>query len=139
MPSPQTKAREALDQAFEDWYETERATWGMYHGDQPPSREKVLHWRTYRAVQTATYYLEISAHEPPVDDTWFKNWLVYLREAVDAMLEHLDHQPPERTTPESPLCEHCGRPLSAVRSDARYCSDTCRQRAYRARVRGEQQ
>jgi RNA polymerase-binding transcription factor DksA len=30
-------------------------------------------------------------------------------------------------------CEACGEEFSPLRSDARYCSSTCRQRAYRAR------
>jgi hypothetical protein len=31
------------------------------------------------------------------------------------------------------ICEWCGRPLAASRSDARYCSNACRQAAYRQR------
>jgi len=31
--------------------------------------------------------------------------------------------------------DDCGRELTALRSDARYCSNACRQRAYRYRVR----
>lgn len=32
-------------------------------------------------------------------------------------------------------CTHCGSTMLATRSDARYCSDACRQAAYRARRR----
>jgi hypothetical protein len=32
-------------------------------------------------------------------------------------------------------CQKCGREFPARRSDARYCSDACRQAAYRQRVR----
>ena len=31
-------------------------------------------------------------------------------------------------------CESCGAPFTGVRSDARYCSPACRQRAYRERL-----
>jgi hypothetical protein len=31
------------------------------------------------------------------------------------------------------ICEWCVRPLTASRSDARYCSNACRQAAYRQR------
>jgi hypothetical protein len=31
-------------------------------------------------------------------------------------------------------CEGCGRCIGKSRSDRRYCSDACRQRAYRLRV-----
>ena len=30
-------------------------------------------------------------------------------------------------------CEQCGKPYRPQRSDSRFCSDTCRQRAYRGR------
>jgi hypothetical protein len=32
------------------------------------------------------------------------------------------------------LCGQCGKPYRPLRSDARFCSDTCRQRAHRARI-----
>lgn len=32
-------------------------------------------------------------------------------------------------------CAHCGTTMLALRSDARYCSNACRQAAYRARRR----
>lgn len=32
-------------------------------------------------------------------------------------------------------CTHCGSTMLALRSDARYCSNACRQAAYRARRR----
>jgi hypothetical protein len=31
-------------------------------------------------------------------------------------------------------CQHCGDPITATRADARYCSDGCRQAAYRTRA-----
>lgn len=31
------------------------------------------------------------------------------------------------------ICEDCGRSANGSRSDARYCSNACRQRAYRER------
>jgi hypothetical protein len=36
------------------------------------------------------------------------------------------------------LCELCDRPFTPPRSDGRYCSPACRQRAYRQRQREEQ-
>jgi hypothetical protein len=32
------------------------------------------------------------------------------------------------------LCAQCGKPYRPQRSDSRYCSDTCRQRAHRSRL-----
>jgi hypothetical protein len=34
-----------------------------------------------------------------------------------------------------PRCESCGSPLAGYRSDATTCSNACRQKAYRARIR----
>lgn len=36
-----------------------------------------------------------------------------------------------------PTCEGCHEPLIGQRSDSRYCSGACRQRAYRERRRDE--
>jgi hypothetical protein len=36
------------------------------------------------------------------------------------------------TSPVTAICV-CGAPVDGMRSDARYCSNACRQRAYRAR------
>lgn len=33
------------------------------------------------------------------------------------------------------VCAHCGSTMLATRSDARYCSNACRQAAYRERQR----
>jgi hypothetical protein len=37
----------------------------------------------------------------------------------------------------APICSWCGLPFYPSRSDARYCSDTCRQRGHRAIVRAD--
>ena len=37
-------------------------------------------------------------------------------------------------SPPARLCAHCGKPYRPHRSDSRYCSDTCRQRAHRGRL-----
>lgn len=38
-------------------------------------------------------------------------------------------------SPPSRLCAQCGKPYRPQRSDSRYCSDACRQRAYRERFK----
>jgi hypothetical protein len=38
-------------------------------------------------------------------------------------------------TDSKPICRTCLRPFLPNRSDARYCSSPCRQRAYRRRIR----
>lgn len=45
-------------------------------------------------------------------------------------------RPSRAKGPEQRTCEHCGQPFTAKRTDARYCSATCRQRAKRARLSG---
>lgn len=39
--------------------------------------------------------------------------------------------------PKRVICQACTRPFDAERSDAKYCSDKCRQRAKRARDRAD--
>jgi len=53
-------------------------------------------------------------------------FLCHLRDRLDARIGEM----PDRTRP----CAVCGGHIWTERSDARYCSPACRQRAYRARV-----
>ncbi len=46
-----------------------------------------------------------------------------------------DHRNLARCHIRALTCAHCGGTMLALRSDARYCSDACRQAAYRARRR----
>ena len=46
-----------------------------------------------------------------------------------------EHGRPSRAKPpESRVCAQCGQTFTPTRSDARYCSGTCRQRAHRAQT-----
>jgi hypothetical protein len=43
------------------------------------------------------------------------------------------NRPPAGTTVSARICNACGGPLPAGRSDAKFCSNACRQRSYRQR------
>lgn len=47
-----------------------------------------------------------------------------------------DPRPRKNPTRSELECDGCGQTFSAIRSDARYCSSACRQRAYRQRRAG---
>jgi hypothetical protein len=53
-----------------------------------------------------------------------------LRETVDQLARTVREM--QRDQPAA-VCHHCGRPYERTRSTGRYCSNTCRQAAYRAR------
>ena len=46
-------------------------------------------------------------------------------------------KPHERLTSYDVDCTVCGSTFTATRSDARYCSGPCRQRAYRQRTKAD--
>src|SRR4051812_33572951 len=56
-------------------------------------------------------------------------------ETADVTSLVLDREVDARTSDE-PSCAQCEEPFEPSRSDARFCSPACRQRAYRARQRG---
>jgi hypothetical protein len=113
--------------------------------------KRELHVRAHEAVNRATLVLTeaVTEHRTLDLDEWAR-WgmaenLAKLRRRVAQVEERLgasagiqvavtgNGQPGTLDHGHTHACAACGRAFTGVRTDARYCSNRCRQRAYRER------
>ncbi len=101
--------------------------------------KRELHIRAHEAVARASHILTEARNVSGLDlDEWARfqmaDNLATLRKLVVQVEERLG-RPPESQVAVTARhrCTACGRAFTGVRSDARYCSGACRQRAYRQR------